>query len=96
MRINLTDNNIGQPDAGTFWRKDVATLFTIADKTMVGAQCGVISDTKGNGENLIGSPAMNPKEFFKAKALYRRLPDMYKEIGALRKELEELKKQHNA
>jgi UDP-3-O-[3-hydroxymyristoyl] glucosamine N-acyltransferase len=70
--------------------------ITIADKTMVGAQCGVISDTKGNGENLIGSPAMNPKEFFKAKALYRRLPDMYKEIGALRKELEELKKQHNA
>ena len=70
--------------------------ITVADKTMVGAQCGVISNTKGDGENLIGSPAMNPKEFFKAKALYRRLPDMYKEISALRKELEELKKQHNA
>jgi UDP-3-O-[3-hydroxymyristoyl] glucosamine N-acyltransferase len=64
----------------------------VADKTMVGAQCGVINNTKGNGETLIGSPAMNPKEFFKAKALYRRLPDMYREIGALRKELEELKK----
>ena len=64
----------------------------VADKTMVGAQCGVISNTKGNGENLIGSPAMNPKDFFKAKALYRRLPDMYKEISALRKEIEELKK----
>ena len=34
MRINLTDNNIGQPDAGTFWRKDVAALFPIADKTI--------------------------------------------------------------
>lgn len=65
----------------------------VADKTMVGAQCGVISNTKGNGENLIGSPAMDPKDFFKAKALYRRLPDMYKEISALRKEIEELKKQ---
>jgi len=64
----------------------------VADKTMVGAQCGVISNTKGNGENLIGSPAMDPKDFFKAKALYRRLPDMYKEISALRKEIEELKK----
>ena len=63
----------------------------VADKTMVGAQCGVISNTKGNGENLIGSPAMDPKDFFKAKALYRRLPDMYKEISALRKEIEELK-----
>lgn len=47
---------------------------------------------QGNGETLIGSPAMNPKDFFKAKALYRRLPDMYKEISALRKELDELKK----
>lgn len=65
----------------------------VADKTFVGAQCGVISNTKGNGESLIGSPAMNPKDFFKAKALYRRLPDMYREINALRKELEELKQQ---
>ena len=64
----------------------------VADKTTVGAQCGVINNTKGNGETLIGSPAMNPKDFFKAKALYRRLPDMYKEISALRKELDELKK----
>lgn len=65
----------------------------VADKTMIGAQCGVISNTKGNGENLIGSPAMNPKDFFKAKAVYRHLPDMYKEINALRKKIEELKKQ---
>lgn len=34
MRINLTDNNIGQPDAGTYWRQDVASLFSIADKTI--------------------------------------------------------------
>lgn len=34
MRINLTDNNIGQPNVGTFYRKDVAPLFPIADKTV--------------------------------------------------------------
>lgn len=34
MRINLTDNNIGQPNVGTFYRKDVAPLFPIADKTI--------------------------------------------------------------
>lgn len=34
MRINLTDNNIGQKNAGTFLRKDVAALFPIADKTV--------------------------------------------------------------
>ena len=34
MRINLTDNNIGQQNAETFLRKDVAALFPIADKTV--------------------------------------------------------------
>lgn len=34
MRINLTDNNIGQPNAGIFWRKNVAALFPIAGKTI--------------------------------------------------------------
>ena len=64
----------------------------IADKTFIGAQSGVISNTKGNGEQLIGSPAIDPKIFFKAAAVTKRLPDMYKELAALRKEIEELKK----
>ena len=64
----------------------------IADKTFVGAQSGVISNTKGNGEQLIGAPAIDPKVFFKAQAVMKRLPDMYRELGMLRKEIEELKK----
>ncbi|MBR2778345.1 MAG: UDP-3-O-(3-hydroxymyristoyl)glucosamine N-acyltransferase [Prevotella sp.] len=64
----------------------------VADKTFVGAQCGVIKNTKGNGESLIGSPAMDPKQFFKAKAMYAKLPDMYRQIGQLQREVEELKK----
>ena len=63
----------------------------VADKTFVGAQCGVIKDTKGNGESLIGSPAMDPKMFFKAKAIYAKLPDMYRQIAQLQRELDELK-----
>ena len=62
----------------------------VADKTFVGAQCGVIGDTKGD-EKLVGSPAMDPKEFFKSMAVFRRLPDMYRELNALRKELDRLK-----
>ena len=64
----------------------------IADKTFIGAQCGVIKNTKGNGESLVGSPAMDPKMFFKAKAVYPKLPDMYRQIAALQKEIDELKK----
>ena len=63
----------------------------VADKTMVGAQCGVIGDTKGNGETLIGSPAVNPKMFFKARALDAKLPDMYRQIAQLQRELDALK-----
>ena len=34
MRINLTDNDIGEPNAVTFQRKDIAALFPIANKTI--------------------------------------------------------------
>jgi len=63
----------------------------VADKTFVGAQCGVISNTKGD-EQLIGSPAMEPKQFFKAMAVLKHLPDMYRELSALKRQVEELSK----
>lgn len=66
--------------------------ITIADKTFVGAQSGVISNTKGNGEQLIGAPAVNPKMFFKARALDAKLPDMYRQIAAMQREIDEMKK----
>ena len=64
----------------------------IADKTFVGAQAGVISNTKGDGQQLIGAPAVDPKMFFKARALDAKLPDMYKQIAQLQRELDALKK----
>ena len=66
----------------------------VADKTFVGAQCGVIKNTKGQGESLIGSPAMDPKQFFKAKALYGKLPEMYRQIADLQRQIDELKQQN--
>ena len=66
--------------------------ITVADHTIVGAQSGVIGNTKGNGQQLIGAPAIDPKVFFKAQAVMKRLPDMYRELSTLRKEVEELKR----
>ena len=63
----------------------------VADKTFVGAQCGVIGNTKGDGEQLIGSPAVNPKMYFRARAVDPKLPDMYRQIAALQREIDELK-----
>ena len=65
----------------------------VKDKTFIGAQCGVIGDTKGDGEQLIGSPAVNPKIFFKARALDAKLPEMYRQIAALQRELNALKEE---
>ena len=65
--------------------------ITIADKTFVGAQSGVISNTKGNGEQLIGAPAVNPKMYFKARALDAKLPEMYRQIAQLQREIEAIK-----
>ena len=63
----------------------------VADKTFVGAQCGVISNTKGN-EQLIGSPAMEPKTYFRGMAVLKHLPEMYRELAQLKREVEDLKK----
>lgn len=62
----------------------------VADRTFIGAQCGVISNTKGQGQQLIGSPAMDPKTFFKSSAVMKHLPEMYRELNDLKKQVEEL------
>lgn len=68
----------------------IAGHITIGDKTFLGAQSGVPGSLKG-GEELIGTPPMNPCNYFKSQAIFRRLPDMYKELEALKKTIEELK-----
>lgn len=62
----------------------------VGDKTFLGAQSGVPGSLKGN-ETLIGTPPMNPRGYFKSQAIFRRLPEMYKDLDALKKEIEQLK-----
>ncbi len=68
----------------------LAGHINIGDKTFLGAQSGVPGSLKGN-ETLIGTPPMPPRNYFKSQAIFRRLPDMYRELNTLKKELEELK-----
>lgn len=72
----------------------VAGHITIGDKVNLGAQSGAPGSIKAN-QQLIGTPPMEMKPYFKSQAIFRKLPDMYKEIDALRKELNELKEQLN-
>ena len=68
----------------------VAGHIQIGDKTFLGAQSGVPGSIKGN-QTLIGTPPMEPKAYFKSQAIFRRLPDMYKQLAELQKQMDELK-----
>ena len=64
---------------------------TIGDRTTIGPQCGTIGNLEG-GRTVLGSPAIDAKEYIRLSAYMRRLPDMDKKIKALTKEIEALKK----
>lgn len=65
--------------------------ITIGKDSQIGAQSGIISNTK-EGSEVMGSPAMPVKTFFKSSIIVPKLPDMYKQLSALEKEIAELKK----
>lgn len=66
----------------------------IADHVTFGAQAGVISDVK-EPTTLLGAPAINAKNFMRSSAIFNRLPDIYRTIGQLQREIEQLKKELN-
>ena len=69
----------------------IAGHISIGDKTFLGAQSGVPGNIKGN-TTLIGTPPTEPKAYFKSIALTRKLPEIYKQLNDLQKQVEELKK----
>lgn len=66
--------------------------ITIGSKSQIGAQSGIISNTP-EGSEMMGSPAYGVKNFFKSSIIIPKLPDMYRQINALEREINELKKQ---
>jgi UDP-3-O-[3-hydroxymyristoyl] glucosamine N-acyltransferase len=68
----------------------LAGHITIGNKVMLGAQSGVLSSIKDN-QVLIGTLPMEKTPYFKTMALLKKLPDLYKQIYTLEKEVEELK-----
>ena len=72
----------------------VAGHIKVGDHVNVGAQSGIPGNTK-SGLTLMGYPAIDPRQFARSAAIYKKLPEMYTELGRLQKEIEELKKQTN-
>ncbi len=69
----------------------LAGHIKITDHVNFGAQSGVISDIK-EPTTVLGAPAIHAKAFMRSSAIFNRLPDMYRTMGQLQREIAELKK----
>jgi UDP-3-O-[3-hydroxymyristoyl] glucosamine N-acyltransferase len=67
----------------------------LGDRVLSGAQAGVSGHWRKGNVTLQGTPAIDAKTFAKASVVYKNLPEFYSEFRALKKELEELKKEIN-
>ena len=61
--------------------------INIADKTIIGAQSGVSKSVKEEGTIIQGSPAFDYKQNLRALTVFRKLPELQKEIDELKEKL---------
>lgn len=65
----------------------IAPHVTIANGVKLGAKSGVNSSIKKENEILIGSPVQNYSEFMKCFVIFRRLPELKKQLDKIEKDL---------
>lgn len=66
---------------------------TIADRTTVGAQSGVAGSVRKPGQTLLGSPAIDAKQFARASVSFKNGPALMQQIRDLQNELNALKEE---
>jgi UDP-3-O-[3-hydroxymyristoyl] glucosamine N-acyltransferase len=70
----------------------LAGHIKIANGTKIGAQGGILGNIKEENTIIIGSPAIELRQFMKCSVIFKRLPEMKSTIDSLGKEIELLKK----
>jgi len=55
----------------------------VADNTKIGAQTGVLKGMKTPGQKLMGSPAIGLSDYYKSYSVFKKLPDIKKQIDRL-------------
>ena len=68
----------------------VAGHIKVADHTTLGAQAGLPGNVRKPGQTLMGYPAIDPKIWSRASAVFKNLPEMATELRLLKKEIENL------
>lgn len=62
----------------------------IASHTHSGAQAGIAGTILKEGQTVLGSPAIDARRFAKASAVFRNLPEIYKQVNDLQKQMDKL------
>jgi len=62
----------------------------IGENVSIGAQSGIISNIQ-EGRKILGSPAIDVQKFFRSSIVFAKLPEMYRQLHQLQKEIEALK-----
>jgi UDP-3-O-[3-hydroxymyristoyl] glucosamine N-acyltransferase len=70
----------------------LAGHLKIANGTKIGAQGGILGDIKEENTIIIGSPAIEIRNFMKSSIIFRKLPEMKVKIDSMEKDLDALKK----
>lgn len=72
----------------------IAGHLKIGDQVQIAAQSGIMRNIN-EPQNLLGSPAIPVKDFLRSNSLFNRLPELYRILNQLTKDVEELKKNNN-
>jgi len=70
----------------------IAGHIKIANGTKIGAQGGILGGVKEENTIILGSPAINYKQYFKSTVIFKKLPELSSKVDFLEKEVETLKK----
>ncbi len=70
----------------------LAGHLTIANKTSIGAQAGLLKSVTKEGQQIIGSPAFDKKEYFRTYAVFKTLPDLHARLRELQNRIQHLER----
>lgn len=65
----------------------MAGHIVISNRTSIGAQSGVLKSVRKEGQQIIGYPAFDVKEYFRAYAVFKALPDINARLRELEKKV---------
>ena len=69
--------------------------IAIADGVKIAAQSGILSDIKQTGSTVMGTPAMDLKDYLRSSVIIRRLPDLKKKVDELERRVKSEEQQNS-